>query len=504
MVSAVIPGLGFFDGNEKSTTVQDKSQTVNFHKVMTQSLSQSARSTTDTKKTQAAVTKSQPASTGKTNASNASNSTKSSNSSNTAATQNTSERQINTQKADQTDKNSNVNETKNTNTDVKDSAMNDEASEKLEELGKSIKDKIAKLLGVTDDDINSTMAMLGMTMADLFSPVGITKLITEMSGSQDTIALLTDENLSNGLKEILDFMNQGLSDIAEQFDLSQGQMESFVKDFAPTLEDTKNSLGQVPLKEAELPENVNDSVALKENAPVNEEPVTSNAESSDDESTGADLLLKKMTVETEGKLQNGENTSSQEQNMNQGESPKTQPTLSDVSSTLYQNIQNAFEATFSQTVQSVDAANVVRQIIDSVKLVNTQQLQSMEIQLTPENLGKVNVNVSAKNGVITAQITTQNEEVKRAIETQMSTLKETFANQGIKIDAVEVTVQSHSFEAGQNLGDNASGNEKQSKNVRKHLNMDSLNDLDDDDLSEDEIRVRKLLANDNSSVEYSA
>lgn len=37
----------------------------------------------------------------------------------------------------------------------------------------------------------------------------------------------------------------------------------------------------------------------------------------------------------------------------------------------------------------------------------------MEIQLTPETLGKVNVLVSVREGVVTAQLNVQNEQVKK-------------------------------------------------------------------------------------------
>lgn len=82
-----------------------------------------------------------------------------------------------------------------------------------------------------------------------------------------------------------------------------------------------------------------------------------------------------------------------------------------------------------------------------IKVIQKESLQSIEVQLNPENLGKLHITVSARNGVLTAEIATQNEQVKRAVESQMSMLKENLESQGIKVDAVEITVQSHAFEA---------------------------------------------------------
>ena len=66
--------------------------------------------------------------------------------------------------------------------------------------------------------------------------------------------------------------------------------------------------------------------------------------------------------------------------------------------------------------------------------------------LNPENLGSVHVTVTAKEGIITAELTATNEAVKKALENQMQILKENFNNQGIKVEAVSVTIESHSFE----------------------------------------------------------
>ena len=48
----------------------------------------------------------------------------------------------------------------------------------------------------------------------------------------------------------------------------------------------------------------------------------------------------------------------------------------------------------------------------------------LEMSLNPESLGKVNLNITSKDGVMTAQITTQNEVSKEALESQLQILKD--------------------------------------------------------------------------------
>lgn len=81
----------------------------------------------------------------------------------------------------------------------------------------------------------------------------------------------------------------------------------------------------------------------------------------------------------------------------------------------------------------------------------------------------MHVAVTAKEGIVTAQLTAQNEQVKAALENQLTALKEQFNNQGIKVEAVEITVQSHGFESEQNLEGNNSNQAQQERNLTEKL-----------------------------------
>ena len=91
----------------------------------------------------------------------------------------------------------------------------------------------------------------------------------------------------------------------------------------------------------------------------------------------------------------------------------------------------------------------MRQIMDYMKVSVKADSSDLEMQLHPQSLGTLHVQVASKNGVVTANFITQNETVKAALESQMVQLKESFAEQGVKVEAIEVTVQTHPFE--QNL-----------------------------------------------------
>ena len=212
-----------------------------------------------------------------------------------------------------------------------------------------------------------------------------------------------------------------------------------------------------------------------------------------------DVLKSKLTLEGAENKTSDSGTGKQENAQTQTKAEA----VNEIAGNLSQNIQDVFANAVQEAAQ-VNPVEVVRQVVDAVKVIQKESLQSIEVQLNPENLGKLHITVSARNGVLTAEIATQNEQVKRAVESQMSMLKENLESQGIKVDAVEITVQSHAFEGGQNLQGNNSQQEKAGKEGKRHLDLSSLDELSDDELSEDEAAAKNAVMNENSSVEYTA
>ncbi len=127
------------------------------------------------------------------------------------------------------------------------------------------------------------------------------------------------------------------------------------------------------------------------------------------------------------------------------------------------------------------------------------------MQLHPESLGKVNVHISAKEGVITAQFTAQNETVKSVLESQMIQLKENFTQQGIKVEAVEVTVENHGFERSMDQGSQTGSGEQEGKKSRtRRLQADMFQDMDIEDLSEEEQLAVRMMEQNGNTVDYTA
>lgn len=82
------------------------------------------------------------------------------------------------------------------------------------------------------------------------------------------------------------------------------------------------------------------------------------------------------------------------------------------------------------------------QITQKAKLLVTPGTTEMQIQLKPDFLGKMNLSITSENGVVTAKFNTESYRVKEIIEANLNTLKDSLAQQGVKVDQLVVNVSS--------------------------------------------------------------
>ena len=101
-----------------------------------------------------------------------------------------------------------------------------------------------------------------------------------------------------------------------------------------------------------------------------------------------------------------------------------------------------FNGNMEELVQVREIAN---QIVERVKVTIKPNQTSMDLQLNPENLGKVNLSIQSTGDRMTAKFVVENELVKEAIESHIQLLKDSLSEQGIKVDSVEVAIESNNL-----------------------------------------------------------
>lgn len=392
--------------------------------------------------------------------------------------QNTNTNKISAKNNTSEDKSSVTGSAKNADTsnisDVNSKADNKDVTDTVKEVCEDIKDAIKEEFNVSDEDIKVAMELLGLTALDLLSTAKVAELIEQLTGT-DALTLITNEDMMQSFNNIINVVDEANADIAGMLGVKTEEVGIVLgqNDIAPVV-NSEDTAKQDNVKEADA-KNADDNI----NQTV------------DNQESLSEVLAKKITTESDGKAKN---------NMSESNEANNKVTYADVADNMISNITDTFADIITEDISMVKEADIVNQVIDSVKLMASRELTSMEVMLNPEHLGSVHITVTARNGIVSAQIAAQNEQVKTALENQMVTLREQFESQGLKVDAVEITVMAHSFEAGQNFGQSESERKQGESKVHRKLNLSSF----DDELEEDLESTAPAPKAEGSSVEYLA
>jgi flagellar hook-length control protein FliK len=161
------------------------------------------------------------------------------------------------------------------------------------------------------------------------------------------------------------------------------------------------------------------------------------------------------------------------------------------------------EAASGTSGWSDETVDIMNQIMDYMKTSVKEDTSSLEMQLHPESLGTLQIHLASKGGVVTANFITQNETVKSALESQMIQLKESFEEQGVKVNAIEVTVQTHEFERNLDQGRGESKNREPARRTRiRRINLEEP--MAAEDMEQADALAVDMLSAGGNTVDYTA
>ena len=374
--------------------------------------------------------------------------------------------------------------------------------EETTDAAQKLVEDVAEEMGVTPEEVEEAMEVLGLTALQLFDPSNMKALLMQLSGSEDQLMIVTDAELYGHLQNLLNMASQTLDALQEHLGLSEEDLSALLADMTV--------VSDVP-EESEIPELSTDPNAAKEDVnlegmkdyavTVHKDGETVEVKVEVNDADGSTSTQEEVTAAPE--VQTGRESKSEHRNSsNEGgasghemmQTPTFTPQLQEVSEP--QPVMERF----------VSTEDIMNQIMDYMKINLRGGLQELEMQLHPASLGNVNVQIASKDGVITAHFTAQNEVVKNAIETQLIQLKTQFEEQGIKVNEVEVTVAEHRFE--ENFAGNEEHQGEQQAGSKKNRRKINLNELDLDEMPEDMDDSDKIaadmMARSGNTVDYTA
>lgn len=381
----------------------------------------------------------------------------------------------------------------NTVTEVKE--VPDEQVTDVKDAIKKVVELIKEEFDVTDEEIEIALETLGLTQIALLDTEVLPQVVAEVTGAEDTLSIVTDENAYQGLIEVSAKVNELMGQLSEATEIPETELLEAVKTYEEVSNETtvETSIGKEKMPETELTdEPVKETKTFESKITyVNKENRTETQVSLDNE------VETNVTTETkiDTDLRKSDNF---EQHGSENNAPMT------FAENLMSKVAEALNEEAGQvTYSSIDAQNIMDQITESIKVNASAENTEINMRLHPESLGSVSVKVSANNeGVLTAQFIAQNESVKAIIESQAVVLRENLESKGVTVEAVEVLVQSHEFE--RNLSDQNRGQSEQDNRFAKRTRRINLLDEADDSLTEGEELVKEMMIQNGNTVDYSA
>lgn len=373
----------------------------------------------------------------------------------------------------------------------------EEAMEVLNTAALKLMQEIADAFDMSVEDLQSVMGERNLEETDLLNASVLNTLLLNLSGAEDAYALVTDGELYETYQALMDQLNKVLQESADTLETDQGQLLQFLEEGMGKTIPTEELLNSEELLNPE--ELLRPEELPSDKGDVSKEQITSAADEGSVEVTNPSDAVQK---EQEAQNQNG--TQTKEEGNHSGErSDKGQQMnlyAQDFRTQFQPNVQQP-ESVILTGPWSENTQEIMDQILDYMKLQVNMDTTNLEMQLHPASLGTIQIQIASKAGAVTANFIAQNEAVKAALETQMVQLKEQFEEQGIKVEAIEVTVQTHEFE--RNLDEQGRGRNQQEPERKNRVRKINLNNsLAAEDLDEEDALTADMMAAGGSTVDY--
>ncbi|MDR1700563.1 MAG: flagellar hook-length control protein FliK [Lachnoclostridium sp.] len=346
-----------------------------------------------------------------------------------------------------------------------DASISEESQARISgEIEDKIKAVLKEALGLSEEDFMDLLEQMGIGLMDFLMPINmetltiesinmeqLKSLLLEFHGIEDASVILTNPQLEQELAQLLDEAGVLAGKIQEALSAAGEAASADAANNPLLMQDSNAEESMLSGEEVQVEEQI-----------VIKEPVQ-NTEVAEDGITGESKIIAETTAgkgnqsqsNTEGSMADQDSLFTGTERTADRELPQSN-TLINV---FAERLNNAYQEAFG-TAQKASGpiGNIFDQVVSHIRIRVLPETTSMEMSLNPAHLGRVNISVSAVNGVATATMTVQNEAAKEALQSQLIALKETFAEKGLKVESVEVTVSDFGFKKESNESNESSSN----------------------------------------------
>lgn len=352
-------------------------------------------------------------------------------------------------------------------------------AEVLEKAGGEMVAALAAQMGISEDAVREAMDALGMTDVSLLDAKNLKSLMVELTEGADDMSLLTDGDFYQSVMEALGTLEDIAGEVQEETGMSQEEFDAAVMEAQKRLA-------------AEVPEEVQE-VSVQD---------LQEGENTDSEAVKLSMQKPELTENARTETVAQKDAPKQEDTGKNSESPFMGNSYQ--AQNVEQQAQALKAAEAEKAFSMTDTQEIMDQILDYMKVSVKPELTSLEMQLHPESLGTLHIQISNKEGAVTAQFIAQNESVRAVLESQMMELRENLEQQGVKVEAVEVTIAQYSLDRNPDGNEASSDQGRRGRKGVRNLNLGEIDLDEEEDLTEEERLTAEMMQSEGSTVNYMA
>lgn len=409
--------------------------------------------------------------------------------------------------------------------------LQEKVAEAEETFGEGVKEILEEELGVTEEQVEEAMEILGISYLELMNPSQLSQLVAQLTGTEDTCQLLMNESF-RGIIQQVDALSQNLTQEMgipkEQLTLFGSQLAEAVpqEEFSvlPEAEGMNARNSSVPAQnQGTAAENAGADLNtaaqaqdMQADADIPRQPAAAQDTSQQSGETDRPVITVNEVTQEEASMEQPEqNAADLDTQTGKQDSGHEKNSIGAQEHTAFA-VRNEVAVDTAEAPRPVayaaadiDVESIMRQISEFARANFSRDNTSLEMQLNPQNLGKLYLHVSTtREGNVTAQIAATDETVKEVLEAQIADLRTSLNQQGIKVNAIEVTVASHEFE--RNLEQNAAGEQQQAESREQQQSqrtrrifrgeLDELSGL----MSEEEVLAARIMKDHGNTMDVTA
>ncbi|MBZ4669156.1 MAG: hypothetical protein JG775_2308 [Defluviitaleaceae bacterium] len=370
-------------------------------------------------------------------------------------------------------------------------------------------DALAEKTGMTEEEIESVLNELGITVFDLLLPQNLQQFLQHIHNVEDSMELLSIPNINQTYKDIMSLFQ----DLKESFPILQNIVGSNEILKSTTINNEEMMQIDLFMEKQTQEESAQNIPTTSNNVLLEKQSQFDTNFSQNNSDTQSQMLTDEITVidikKDEAISTNSSSTLSNDEleesdeigavNLNNEFVENIE--LNGNNIIVQQNIISdgrIIESTQAQiNPHSVNTEQLINQMVEHIKVNITEDTTEMNLQLKPDHLGNLSLKLITERGIITAQFVAESQTVKEIIEANFNQLKDVLQEQGFLIQNLEVSVKQEFQDQGSNFMERNTS--KSAKRIRE-----ILSDLSDDSVENYNAEYNNPYRRSDSEIDFSA